>query len=110
MGRRTISLAMLAIAVLLLPAAAQAQQADVIRGRVIGPDSLPVEGVLVTATTLTGNVSRSARTNRDGRYTITHPAGEGDYMISFASLGYADRRCTDEPHQHPRDSTCCRTA
>ncbi len=92
MGRRTIALAMLAIAVLILPASAQAQQADVIRGRVIGPDSLPVEGVLVTATTLTGNVSRSARTNRDGRYTITHPAAEGDYMISFASLGYAARR------------------
>lgn len=67
-------------------------QADVIRGRVTGPDSLPIENVVVTATTISGNVSRTARTDRQGRYTITFPNGEGDYMVSFAALGFAARR------------------
>jgi hypothetical protein len=71
---------------------ADAQQADVIRGRVTGPDSLPLEGVVVTATSIVGNVNRTARTDRNGRFTITHPSAEGDYMMNFAALGYAGRR------------------
>ncbi|MGH7679198.1 MAG: carboxypeptidase regulatory-like domain-containing protein [Gemmatimonadaceae bacterium] len=71
---------------------ADAQQSDVIRGRVTGPDSLPLEGVIVTATSLTGNVNRAARTDKSGRYMISHPSGEGDYMMSFAALGYEARR------------------
>jgi hypothetical protein len=71
---------------------AGAQQSDVIRGRVTGPDSLPMEGVTVTATSLIGNVNRTARTDRNGRYTISHPSGEGDYIMSFAALGYAAKR------------------
>ena len=67
-------------------------QADVIRGRVTGPDSLPIENVVVTATTLSGNVSRTARTDKQGRYTITFAGGEGDYMVSFAALGFAAKR------------------
>ena len=70
----------------------EAQQADVIRGRVIGPDSLPVENVVVTATSIPGNVTRTARTDANGRYTITFPAGEGDYMVNFAAIGFAARR------------------
>jgi hypothetical protein len=71
---------------------ADAQQADVIRGRVTGPDSLPLERVQVTATSIVGNVNRTARTDKNGRFTITHPSGEGDYMVSFALLGYAAKR------------------
>ena len=74
------------------PHRAFAQQADVIRGRVIGPDSLPVPEVLVTVTSFSGNVSRTARTNRDGRFTVTFPAGDGDYMVAFAAIGYAAKR------------------
>jgi hypothetical protein len=74
------------------PRRASAQQADVIRGRVIGPDSLPVNEVLVTVTSFSGNVSRTARTNRDGRFTITFPSGDGDYMVAFAAIGYAAKR------------------
>ena len=69
-----------------------AQQADVIRGRVTGPDSLPVEGVTVTATSIGGGVNRTARTDKGGRFTITFPNGEGDYMVSFAALGFAAKR------------------
>src|SRR5438876_7282560 len=72
--------------------AAGAQQVDVIRGRVTGPDSLPLENVVVTATSISGNVNRAARTDRNGRFTITFPGGDGDYMVAFASLGYAARR------------------
>jgi hypothetical protein len=75
-----------------LPCAADAQSVDVIRGRVIGPDSVPIENANVRATTLTGNVSRTARTDRQGRYTITFPNGEGDYIMTFAALGFAQRR------------------
>ena len=59
---------------------AAAQQADVIRGRVIGPDSLPIPEVLVTVTSFSGNVSRTARTSKDGRFTVTFPSGDGAVM------------------------------
>jgi hypothetical protein len=70
----------------------QAQQSDVVRGRVIGPDSVPIEGAQVTVTSLSGNVSRGTRTSKDGRFTVTFPNGEGDYMVSFAALGFAVKR------------------
>jgi hypothetical protein len=75
-----------------LPALAGAQSVDVIRGRVIGPDSLPLQNATVTATTLSGNVSRTTRTDRQGRYTITFPGSEGDYMMTFNAIGYTPRR------------------
>src|SRR3954469_25535680 len=70
-----------------------AQQADVIRGRVSssGTDE-PLEGVAVAATTLTGGVTRQARTDSRGRYTITFPGGEGDYLITVRAIGYVPRR------------------
>jgi hypothetical protein len=89
---------LLAVALLLLgqafvrPEQLGAQQTDVVRGRVIGPDSLPIEGAQVTVTSLTGNVSRRARTDKSGRFTVTFPNGEGDYFVSFAALGFATKR------------------
>ena len=74
-----------------LPSSARAQ-VDIIRGRVTGPDSLPILNVVVTATTVSGGVNRTARTDRDGRYTITFPGGDGDYIVSFTALGFAARR------------------
>src|SRR5688500_2013153 len=71
---------------------ATAQQVDVIRGRVIGPDSAAVENVTVTVTSISGNVSRTARTDRTGRFTVTFPGGDGDYMVSFAAMGFAAKR------------------
>src|SRR5438552_1894500 len=69
-----------------------AQAADVIRGRVTGPDTLPVEGVAVTATQISTNVSKNARTDKGGRFTLTFPGGDGDYIVSFAAMGYAAKR------------------
>ena len=78
--------------ILLAAAAVGAQSVDIIRGRVLGPDTLAVPSVLVTATTLTGNVSRTARTDRNGRYQISFPGGEGNYWVSFTALGFTPRR------------------
>jgi hypothetical protein len=72
--------------------AAVAQQSDVIRGRITGPDSQPLQNVVVTATSIAGNVNRTARTDKNGRYTITFPGGDGDYMLTIAALGYAVKR------------------
>src|SRR6266850_1699299 len=71
---------------------AEAQQLDVIRGQVLGPEGKPLEDAKVTATSLSGNVNRSARTDKNGRYTITFPGGEGDYFVEVAAIGYAARR------------------
>src|SRR2546426_1844077 len=70
----------------------RAQQVDVIRGQVVGPEGKPLEDAKVTATSLSGNVNRSARTDKSGRYTITFPGGEGDYFVEVAAIGYAARR------------------
>ncbi len=74
------------------PAHLHAQSADVIRGRVTGPDSSAMEGVAITVTSVSGNVTRTARTDNNGRFTVTFPGGDGDYMVSFAALGYATKR------------------
>ena len=68
------------------------QQVDVIRGQILGPDSKPLEDAKVTATSLSGNVNRSSRTDKNGRYTITFPGGEGDYFVEVSAIGYAPRR------------------
>src|SRR6478672_9744205 len=72
--------------------ALSAQQLDVIRGQITGPDNKPLEDATVTATPLSGNVSRSARTDKNGRYTITFPGGEGDYFVEVSAIGYGARR------------------
>ena len=63
-----------------------------IRGRITGPDSAAIQGVVVTATSMGGNVSRTAKTDANGRFTITFPNGEGDYMISLGAIGFAAKR------------------
>ena len=88
---RSLAAALLG-AILIGAAPLHAQQADVVRGRVIGPDSVPIEGAQVTVTSLSGNVSRTARTDKAGRFTVTFPSGEGDYIVSFAALGFAVKR------------------
>ncbi len=69
-----------------------AQTVDVIRGQVTGADSAPLENVAVVVTSLSGNVNRTARTDRAGRFTVTFPGGDGDYLVTMNVLGYASRR------------------
>ena len=65
-----------------------AQTLDVIRGRVTGPDDNPLQNIRVTATSYTGGVNKFATTDKNGRFSITYPAGEGDYWLSFTGIGY----------------------
>jgi hypothetical protein len=69
-----------------------AQTVDVVRGKVTGPENQPLDGAQVTVTTLSGAVSRTARTDVNGRYTVTFPGGDGDYFVTFNAIGYAQRR------------------
>ncbi len=74
------------------PRALRAQSVDVIRGQVTGPDNVPLENVTVTVTSISGNVNRTARTDRQGRFTVTFPGGDGDYMVAMTALGYGAKR------------------
>src|SRR5437868_12891058 len=86
------ALAIISLALAALAHPLSAQQVDVIRGQVIDPEGKPLEDAKVTANSLSGNVNRSARTDKNGRYTITFPGGEGDYFVEFSAIGYAARR------------------
>jgi hypothetical protein len=88
--------ALVVLAALLLapaPAAAQ-QQTDIIRGRVTGspPDTLPIQGARVSATSYQGNITKSTTTDRNGRFQIIFVNGEGDYWIEIAKIGFNRRR------------------
>jgi len=82
----------LAFVTLAVSAGRVAAQTDVIRGKVIGLDGGPLPGVRVTATSIPGNVTRSTQTNAQGNYQIAFPGGPGDYIMGFATFGYAFRQ------------------
>lgn len=72
--------------------AAAQQAADLIRGRVTNTEGQPIAGAQVTAVSYFGGITKTTRTNRDGRYTLTYANGEGDYWLSFAAIGYQAQR------------------
>src|SRR5450759_4242078 len=74
------------------PSSAVAQAVDVIRGKVVGEDSIAIAGARVTAVSLSGNVSRRALTDNSGRFTITFPNGDGDYMVTVQAMGFSQKR------------------
>jgi hypothetical protein len=71
---------------------ASAQVTDVIRGRVTGPDSMPLQGVNVRATSYVGGITKTTTTDKNGRFTIIFINGEGDYWLDYMKLGFAPRR------------------
>lgn len=87
----TLLAAAVASALLAFPVAAQ-QSTDIVRGRVLGPDTLPIAGARVTATSYQGNITKSAETDRNGRFQIIFVNGEGDYWIEVAKIGFNRRR------------------
>src|ERR1019366_3253348 len=89
---RRAACVLIALATLSFARTVAAQNADVIRGRVITVDSQPIPNTTVTVTTISGGVNRSAKTDRNGRYTITFPNGDGDYLVKFVALGYSPRQ------------------
>ncbi len=94
MIRRLFSLCcLLTIAVTLSGRPLLAQStSDIIRGRVTGPDSQPIQNVVVKATSYSGSVTKTARTDRRGSFTVIFVNGEGDYWLEFAALGYVPKR------------------
>lgn len=88
-------IAAVAAAVLLswcAPVPLAAQSVDVIRGKIVGEDSIPIAGARVQATSLSGNVTRKALTDNGGRFTITFPNGDGDYMVTVQAMGFSMKR------------------
>ena len=78
----------------LLPLSVRAQQRpDVIRGRVIGPDTMPIANAQVIAIdTINKTPPRPARTDAKGAFSITIENGSGTYMVAATMLGYAPQR------------------
>jgi carboxypeptidase family protein len=94
-SRRFLFLTLVTLVALLgafAPSALHAQDNDIIRGRVVGPDKKPLENVTVTATSLVNQTSRNAKTNKDGRFSIIFAGGGGDYMMAYTAIGYQPSR------------------
>ncbi len=84
--------ALLLSALLIVSHALEAQETDVIRGTVTGPEGQPIANAQVVVTSFSGNVNRNGRTDRGGKFSITFPNGDGNYMVTVTSLGYAMKR------------------
>jgi len=89
---RSAAVAAIALCALFAPSRASAQSVDVIRGKVVGADSIPIAGARVQAVSLSGNVTRRAVTDNSGRFTITFPNGDGDYMVTVQAMGFTMKR------------------
>lgn len=89
--RRFILLLLVILGGRLAPLQAQ-DAADIIRGRVVGVDKKPIENVTVTATSLVNQTSRTAKTGKDGRFSIIFSGGGGDYMMAYTAIGFQPTR------------------
>src|SRR6266702_1215926 len=67
---------------------------DIITGTVTGPDSQPLAGAIVVATSLETRVSRQRATDARGRYTIVFPDGGGRYELTARFIGMAPVQIT----------------
>jgi hypothetical protein len=77
-----------------VPDAARAQAGmgtDVITGTVTGPDGQPIADANVEATSLETQVTRRARTDGRGRFTILFPDGGGQYRMTARAIGMSPR-------------------
>ena len=79
----------LAIAVSRGAAAQVGGSTDIIAGRVVGPDSAPIRGARVEATSIETGVTRSRTTDAQGRYTILFMDGGGQYRVTVRTLGFS---------------------
>lgn len=69
---------------------AYAQEADVLTGRVLDESGQPVIGARVEAVSIETEITRSALTDRAGRYLINFPDGGGRYLLRVTFIGKAD--------------------
>lgn len=90
-----IAAAMLIGATLLSPNSLHAQvgtTTDLIVGRILGPDSLPLRAAHVDVTSTESGITRKQITDDDGHYTIVFPDGGGQYVVTVHYLGMAPVR------------------
>jgi hypothetical protein len=96
-GARVARLALF-VAGLLFPLAASAQigaTTDIIIGTVTRAEGgLPIEGANVEVISIESNVTRRARTNAQGKYTVLFPDGGGQYRVTIRALGLAPTTLT----------------
>ena len=86
------------------PSTASAQigaTTDIITGTVKAENGLPIKDATVEVTSLETSVTRRARTNAQGKYTILFPDGGGEYHVVIRAIGLAPatselRRIADE--------------
>jgi len=90
--RLPLSLLPIAVFAVALSSSPMLAQTDVIRGRVTTIEGLPLPSVRVSATSIPGNVTRTARTDQRGSFQIVFPGGPGDYMMGYALIGYVYRQ------------------
>jgi hypothetical protein len=74
---------------------------DIITGTVRAENGVPIKDATVEVTSLETSVTRRARTNAQGRYTILFPDGGGEYHVVIRAIGLAPatselRRVADE--------------
>ncbi len=92
---RLVALTLLTAAVAWRSAAAQVgATTDIITGRVTGPDSQPLAGALVQATSVETRVTRERTTDARGRFTIVFPDGGGRYEVTARFIGLAATQIT----------------
>ncbi len=86
-----VAIAALVIALVCVarPALAQDPDVDVIRGRLVRPDSSPVVGAQVKLTAASNGVTRSTRSDAQGRFSIIFQNGGGDYTVNITAIGFA---------------------
>src|SRR5207249_1377637 len=72
------------------PAAGQVgATTDIITGKVTGPDSQPLAGAVVVATSVETRVSHQRTSDANGRFTIVFPDGGGRYELTARFIGMA---------------------
>jgi hypothetical protein len=84
--------ALVALAIVFAPSTLHAQQTDVIRGQITGPDGQPLAGARVVVSSYQGDVAKRATTDNSGRFTVVFINGEGDYWIDVTKIGFAPKR------------------
>ena len=102
---RAVAARLGAVALLsILPAAAPAQigaTTDIITGTIKAENGTAIKDATIEVLSLETNVTRRARSNAQGKYTILFPDGGGEYRVTIRSIGLAPatielRRLSDE--------------
>ena len=82
--------AALAMSAVLTAADAQiGSSTDIVTGIVRREGNTPVEGAQVEVTSIETNITRRARTNAQGKFTVLFPDGGGQYRVRVRALGLA---------------------